>query len=148
MLGGPACGYWRGMVRGTSRQAAARAEPLGVETAVAGRTVHVAAVGELDLCSASVLDDAVRRLLGQHRPSRLVLDLRRLTLVDSSGLRLLAVLAAEARAADWRLIVVRGPAAAQRTIEVVGLNEQLEMVDDPAEVVDGQPPAGDAECMR
>ena len=117
------------------------ADPLAAATAIAGRVVRVTAVGELDLSTADPLADAVRCLLERHRPSQLILDLRGLTFLDSSGLHLLSALAGEARARDWRLTGVRGPEHVQQTIEWVGLHEHLEMVDDPAGVGDGAPAA-------
>lgn len=111
---------------------------FAVETDVAGTVARATAVGELDLSSANALEDAVRHLLERHRPCQLVLDLRGLTFLDSSGLHLLSVLAAEARATDWRLTVVRGPDHVQRAIELVGLHEHLEMVEDPGRVGDGR----------
>ena len=113
------------------------ADVLAVETAVAGAVVRATAVGELDLSSANALEDALRSVLERHRPSQLVLDLRGLTFLDSSGLHLLSALAGEARAGDWRLTVVRGPDHVQRTIESVGLDAHLEIVDDPRRVGDG-----------
>jgi anti-sigma B factor antagonist len=117
------------------------ADVLGLEIVVAGTVVRVAAVGELDLSNASVLEDAVRRVLEWHRPCRLVLDLRDLTFLDSSGLHLLCALAGDARAGDRRLTVVRGPDHVQRAIESVGLHEHLELVDDAGGVVDSPPVA-------
>ena len=117
------------------------ADPLAAATAIRGRVVRLTVVGELDLSTAKALADAVRRLLERHRPSQVILDLRGLAFLDSSGLHLLAELADEARASDWRLSVVRGPDHIQQTIELVGLLEHLEIVDEPAGVGDGRPAA-------
>ena len=72
------------------------------------------------------LEGPVRRALALHRPARVIVDLRPVTFIDSSGPRLLLVLAAEARSEQWRLTIVRGPAAVQRTMERAGVGEHLE----------------------
>ena len=99
---------------------------LQVDSELGGAVARVALAGELDLSSASALKDPVRRLIERHPPSHLLLDLRRLTFVDSTGLHLLHRLAVDARTARWRLTVVRGPAQIQRTMALVGLSEGLD----------------------
>ena len=84
---------------------------LRVKTTVAGTVVSVAVIGELDLSGVTSVEDPVRRALALHCPAQVIVDLRRITFIDSSGLRLLLVLAAEARAEQWRITIVRGPAA-------------------------------------
>lgn len=127
----------------TDPQAAdvARTHLLRVETAIDGTVISVAVAGELDLSSVDVLEDPIRRALALHRPSQVVIDLRRVTFLDSSGLRLLLVLEAEARTEQWRLSIVRGPAAVQRTMDLTGVGERLECVDDPAEAIGDGPVA-------
>jgi anti-anti-sigma factor len=113
---------------------AARTDLLRVKTAIDGTVVSVAVIGELDIGSVGSLEEAVRRALELHHPTQVIIDLRRITFMDSTGLRLLLVLEAEARAEQWRLTIVRGPAAVQRTMELAGVGEQLKSVDDPADV--------------
>src|SRR4051794_40905310 len=66
------------------------------------------------------------------RRGRLALDLRGLTFMDTSGIRLIleAMHRAEDRGAE--LAIVRGPQAIHDVLELVGLAEQLRVVDDPA----------------
>lgn len=89
--------------------------------------------GELDLAGS----DPVRKLLVQipaARGSGLALDLRGLCFIDSTGIRLLlhALRHADERGAEFALI--RGGYAIQRVLEVVGLADQLRIVDDPAQL--------------
>jgi anti-anti-sigma factor len=89
--------------------------------------------GELDISSAAGVDQQLRHA---EREARLVvLDLRRLDFIDSSGLHLIVDAHARIREAGGRLVVVRGPATVQRVFQIARLDEQLEIVD--------QPPAAD-----
>lgn len=116
-------------------------EPLDVETAVDGTVAHVAVAGDVDLSNVRLLEERVRRVLEEQPISRLVLDLRGTTFLDSMGLRLLVELHRDAGRGHWRLIVVRGPEAVQRTVEITGLERLLEMVDDPAQALENDPGA-------
>jgi anti-anti-sigma factor len=65
--------------------------------------------------------------------TRVVLDLRDVTFLDSSGLHL-AMDAQAASAADgWEFGIIEGPADVQRAFEIVGLSDRLPYVD-PAEL--------------
>jgi anti-sigma B factor antagonist len=90
---------------------------------------HVALTGELDIASAPKLEEEVRRLESQGR-TLIVLDLRGLEFMDSSGLR--ALLAADSRARERgaRLVIVRGDERIQRVLRITRLDERLEIVDD------------------
>jgi anti-sigma B factor antagonist len=96
-------------------------------------TVRLALAGELDISSASQLDDELAKIEAAAPPV-IVLDLRELEFLDSTGLR--AVVAADARAREQgrRLAIVRGPAAVHRVFNVTRLDERLDIIDDPAAV--------------
>ena len=66
------------------------------------------------------------------RGDRLALDLRGLRFIDSGGIRLIlqALQQAEGHGADFAL--VRGPDAVQRVLDLIGLTEQLRVVDHPS----------------
>jgi anti-sigma B factor antagonist len=85
--------------------------------------------GELDLATAPKLEDEMKRA-EQDDPRMIVLDLRPLAFMDSSGLR--ALLAADSRARDAgrRLVLVRGDERVQRVLKITRLDERLEIVDD------------------
>ena len=51
----------------------------------------IALTGELDLSGAPALDEEIDRLAGEEGVRRVVLDLRELEFMDSSGLRLVAL---------------------------------------------------------
>ncbi len=86
--------------------------------------------GELDLSSAEELDAHLKQLEASD-PGLLVLDLRELEFMDSTGLR--TVIAADARARDRgaRLVVVRAPDEVHRVFRLTKMDEHLELVDEP-----------------
>src|SRR5690242_14121499 len=112
-------------------------EPVGSElswrvTAADGWTVLILD-GELDFAH---LDTGRKALLdlGLTRVSRLALDLRGVTFMDTSGIRLVlqAMHRAESSGAEFALI--RGPQLVHHVLDLVGLTDQLRIVDDPAEL--------------
>jgi anti-anti-sigma factor len=86
--------------------------------------------GELDLASAEDLDTHLKQLEASE-PQLLVLDLRELEFMDSTGLR--TVIAADARAKDRgaRLVVVRAPEEVDRVFRLTRMDQHLELVDEP-----------------
>lgn len=89
--------------------------------------------GELDIAVVGRLDQGLAPL-EEHRPAVLVLDLRELSFMDSSGLRLVLEADMRARRDGRRLVVVRGPDAVHRVFTVATLDKRLEFVDDPSDV--------------
>jgi anti-sigma B factor antagonist len=96
-------------------------------------TVHVIVRGALDLVRAYDFDDAMRRI-ERDAPARLLLDLRPLEFLDTTGLSRLLAVQRRCRRARRRLVLVRGPLAVQRIFAMCS-DEQFELVGDPAEVV-------------
>jgi anti-sigma B factor antagonist len=96
-----------------------------------GGSVVVVPEGEIDLVTA----DAVRTQMraAREEAQSLVLDLRAVTFIDSSGLRLVveAQRDAEARGSTWTL--VRGPEHVDRLLALVGLAGRMTIVDDPSQ---------------
>lgn len=104
---------------------------LELTTETDGTTVRLALEGELDIASAGQVERELTRI-ERDAPPALVLDLRRLAFMDSTGLRIVVAADARAREQERRLIVVRGPEAVQRIFRMTRLDERLEMVDEPA----------------
>ena len=94
-------------------------------------TVRIELEGELDIATTPSADAELRRV-EQSGARVIVLDLRALTFMDSTGLRLLVSADARARRGEHRLAIVRGPAVVQRVFELTGLDARLDVVDDPA----------------
>jgi len=91
--------------------------------------VHVALVGELDLSTVAKVQEELRRVEASS-PATLVVDLSKLTFLDSTGLRCIVTADERARAEGRRIVIVRGPDAVQRVFTITRLEERLEMVDD------------------
>ena len=89
--------------------------------------------GELDLSTVTKVQDALQRVEATPPPV-IVLDLSKLTFLDSTGLRCLVTADRRARESGRRIVIVRGPDAVQRVFEITRLDERLELVDDASAV--------------
>jgi anti-sigma B factor antagonist len=96
-------------------------------------TVQVTIQGALDLVRAYDFDDAMRRI-ERDAPGRLLLDLRTLEFLDTTGLARLLAVQRRCRRAGRRLVLVRGPLNVQRILAMCS-DEQFELVGDPAEAL-------------
>jgi anti-anti-sigma factor len=87
--------------------------------------VRVAVRGELDLASSPEFLRLLQHEIDGHGPARdaLVLDLRELAFVDSSGIGALCQLREEARARGVALTLTDVPEHARRVLEITGLTE-------------------------
>jgi anti-sigma B factor antagonist len=103
---------------------------LELESEQNGERVSLALRGELDISSAALLEEALGKL-ESGEPAVLVIDLRRLEFMDSTGLRALVSADQRAREAGRRVAIVRGPEAVDRIFNVTRLDEHLELVDAP-----------------
>lgn len=95
--------------------------------------VHIALAGELDLSTVAKVQEELRRVEAAS-PATLVVDLSKLTFLDSTGLRCIVTADERARAEGRRIVIVRGPDAVQRVFAITRLEERLEMVDDASGV--------------
>lgn len=93
-------------------------------------TAVVALEGEIDLSTAP---EAERRIgdAESREPGKLVVDLRRVTFMDSSGLRLLLTAHRRAEQAGREFALVRGAASVDRLLEVTGIADRLEVLEEP-----------------
>jgi anti-sigma B factor antagonist len=96
---------------------------------LAGDAVRVALRGELDLEHAYTFDEEMRRVEGAH-PSCVVLDLRGLSFLDSSGLARLLAVNRRARRDKRRLVLIRGTKAVQRLLQITAVGQHFETVSD------------------
>lgn len=105
-------------------------EVLEIDVAESGgvRLLHL--TGELDMAGV----DEFERLLTADQPPEtgtFVVDLRDLTFIDSSGLRALVMADKSVRDGAGRLIVVRGPDRVNQVLEMTGVAQRIELVDQP-----------------
>jgi anti-sigma B factor antagonist len=104
--------------------------PLQIETAFEGDRARLTLIGELDIATVPRLEEAVDAVLA--KPTReLVLDIRPLGFLDSSGLREFIVLADRAEAEGWRLVIVRPGGAVLSIFQITRAEENLPFVDEP-----------------
>ena len=99
-----------------------------------GEGAHIQLQGELDMYSAGRLEQELEGL-GRDCCELVLLDLRALDYVDSTGLATILGAARRAQDAGRRFVVVRGSASVQWRFRTTGIDRLLEMVDDPATVL-------------
>ena len=107
--------------------------PLDVTTEQHPGQARVVLIGELDIASSEGLENELAAIEADS-PETVVLDLRRVEFIDSTGLRALIAADQRARSEGRRLAVVRGPNAVERLLAVTQLDQRLEIVDDPDSV--------------
>jgi anti-sigma B factor antagonist len=114
-------------------RAASFMSPLEIITEQGEGQARIALVGELDIASAPQFEEGLEKVEADA-PAVLVLDLRKVEFIDSTGLR--AVISADerARSGGRRLVIIRGTTAVERVFSVTQLDQRLEIVDDPASV--------------
>jgi len=112
---------------------------FAVHTHITGRAITLTLSGELDLVSSPALD----RAIGEQAESDVelvVVDLRGLEFMDSTGLHAVLRIHHDAHELGRRFAVIRGPDQVQRLFELTGLTETLTIVDSPEQLLEGQTP--------
>ena len=86
--------------------------------------------GELDMAG---VDRFERSLTSDQSPEAgtFVLDLRGLTFIDSSGLRAVIMADQRVRSEGGRFVVVRGSDRVNQVMEMTGVAQRIELVDEP-----------------
>jgi len=100
-------------------------QPFAVEVQRQGAVAIVQPRGELDLVTVETLRDA---LDGVESADRLVLDLRGLSFMDSTGLHLLVALHRRAQCDGVKLTLVAPAPPVDSAIQLCGLDRQLPFV--------------------
>ena len=103
---------------------------LEFETTRNGSVAIVAPTGELDLSGATILEAELDRLAADPELAGIVLDLRGLEFMDSSGLRLVVLADMQAREAGRRFSLIRGDETVHRVFEITRMSERLDFVDE------------------
>lgn len=94
----------------------------------------LAVSGELDLASSPVLEDALERA-HESDCSLVILDLRELEFMDSTGLSVLVKAQQRAHESGRRFGLVKGGAQVQRLLSLTGIAERMTLADSPAELL-------------
>ena len=100
---------------------------VSVETADTRDGLLVSLAGELDVASADSVEARLIDIEGAG-PERLVIDLRELQFMDSTGLSLLINADRRGRKAGRRVTIVSGTGPSRRILQTVGLDTRLDVV--------------------
>ena len=114
---------------------------LTVSSELADGQARLALRGELDPSTAGQVETALGELERGAGASTVVLDLRALRFMDSTGLHLVLGADARARERGGRLLIVRGPEAVDRVFRLARLEQRLELTEDPDPDPDADPRA-------
>jgi anti-anti-sigma factor len=101
---------------------------LGVHTDEGPDEVRVSLEGELDLSNVLYVEEEIRK--AEKRKPAIVLDLRQLRFLDSTGLRVIVSAHQRARNQGRRLRIVPGGEAVRRLFRLSGLERRLEFVEE------------------
>lgn len=98
--------------------------------------VSIALVGELDLATAGRLESELRRVEG-GQPPVLIIDMRELRFIDSTGLRLIIGADVRAREGGRRVALVPGPDSVHKVFQLALLEKRLDFIQDPSTLEKG-----------
>ena len=102
---------------------------VGWETSELGDGYHVELSGELDISSSASVESRLIEL-ERREPQRLLLDLRRVNFIDSTGLSMIINADGRAKKAGRRLTIVSGDGVPRRILRTVGLEDRLDVQSD------------------
>jgi anti-sigma B factor antagonist len=105
--------------------------PFSIDVAHQGGRTLLSLSGELDIATVGELEDAINGRL--KAGEEVVIDLRSLAFMDSSGVRALVAGHQAASERGGSLVIVRAPQGSEvdRVIGVSGIAAALAMVDEP-----------------
>ena len=89
--------------------------------------------GEIDLSTVEGAGERLHEAIAGS-DGTIAVDLREVTFLDSSGLRMLLQLNRELGEAGRRLVVVQGPRRVARVFELTGAESELDVVAEPSEI--------------
>ena len=107
-------------------------DPTGFSISISDRDGRVVVVirGELDLATAPDLEAAIKSRLDDGQD--VVVDLRELEFMDSTGLRVLVAAHGRVEGTEQRFLIVRPlpGASIERILAVAGVERVLDLIDD------------------
>jgi anti-sigma B factor antagonist len=104
-----------------------------VEVRSEDRATVIAVSGELDLASSPALQEELDRVSADSE--LLIIDLRELDFMDSTGLSVLVRAHQRAEEQGRRLAMVKGPQQVQRLLSLTGVADRLTLVDAPEDLI-------------
>jgi anti-anti-sigma factor len=106
-----------------------------VQTHPSGRAVTLTLSGEIDLLSRPHLARAMDGL-SDSDAELVLIDLRRVEFMDSTGLHVLVQAQQRAQDSGQRFALIRGGEQVQRLLDLTGVAELLTIVDSPDELLE------------
>jgi anti-sigma B factor antagonist len=95
-----------------------------------GDELRVALTGHLDMSTAASVEERLVELESDDAPARVILDLRGLGFIDSTGLSLLINADSRGRKAGRHVTIVSGSGPPRRILETTGLAGRLDVVEE------------------
>jgi anti-sigma B factor antagonist len=102
-------------------------KPFDIDVQEREGSVLVRLSGEIDLAAVEAIETELVPL--EDRFPTVILDLRDVTFLDSTGLRAIVSADARARSNGFELKIVRGPEQVQKILYLAGLDKILPLVD-------------------
>ena len=102
---------------------------VGWDTSELADGYHVELSGELDISSAASVESRLLEL-EKRAPARLLLDLRKVNFIDSTGLSMIINADGRARKDGRRFTIVSGEGVPRRILRTVGLEDRLDVLSD------------------
>lgn len=99
-----------------------------------GKATIIAVSGELDLASSPALQEELDGVAASNS-DLLIIDLRGLDFMDSTGLSVLVRAHQRAEEQGRRLAIVKGPQQVQRLLSLTGVADRMTVVDSPEELL-------------
>jgi anti-anti-sigma factor len=113
-----------------------------VEEHTQGTAVVIAVSGELDLRTSPELEVRLERVFNTDA-ELVILDLRQIEFMDSTGLRVLLAAHQRAHGSGRRFALVRGADQVERVLTLTGVRALLTVVDAPEELLTAGEPSPD-----
>ena len=112
-------------------------DPFRCEVQPERERARVRPIGEIDMATVPVVEAHLRELRAA-RFKQLMLDLRAVSFLDSTGLRMILEWDAQSRADGFAFSLVAGPPNVQRLFDLTATTGRLDFVEDntPAPAVD------------
>lgn len=112
-----------------------------IETQTTGHMLTLALSGELDMLTSPALARALEQLPASD-VELIVVDLRGLEFMDSTGLHVLVQGHQQAHESGQRFALVRGGEQIRRVLDLTGVAEAIAIVDSPDELLQADPATG------
>jgi anti-sigma B factor antagonist len=105
--------------------------PFEVRSELQAGACRLTVIGELDIATTPQLEEAARATIARDVRD-LTIDLRKLSFMDSSGLRLLVILNERASNEGWRLRLLKPAGPVLTILALTGADKNLPFVEDPS----------------